>query len=333
MKTLALASLLLTSTLATVPAYALSGRTADGCSYKVINGQYLHSCDKSPVAPAPVLMASASQAVPVVTSYGDVPVRSGTVIAPSAAPQGSLAIVPVSTVSQGTIVNQAEEARYQKRVDQVVDATYAGASIGSTNVKEAGAATGFSASVGTLLDEYFGVELGYNYSKQGLQLGLAQRADPSGAGVLAPYSRDDANLRTHLITGELQAHLTNALKRFRPFVGAGLGWKSSSLEENRDSSLAYSGYGYGNGNNSNGSLSQSAFGALGSAGAKLKVGRAVYLNFAFRYFFPLAREDARLRQEQQVAYSPVSQSRLNQDDDRLTGSSQYQLQGGLQMAF
>jgi outer membrane protein W len=146
----------------------------------------------------------------------------------------------------------------------------------------------------------------------------------------SPYAQaNDATLRSHLITGEVQGHLTNSLKRLRPYLGAGLGWKASSVEEN---SL---GTNYGNAV-SGGSLSQSSLGGIGSAGVKFRIARALNFDAAFRYYFPILRQDSKIEEPGNsfggYGVYPTA-TRLTKADDALTGSAQYQILGGLQYLF
>ena len=78
MRALPTATLLATFLVTLFPLAALaastSGRTADGCSYRVINGQYLTDCAKAKDTVAQVAAAPAEDST--VTNYGAVPVRS-----------------------------------------------------------------------------------------------------------------------------------------------------------------------------------------------------------------------------------------------------------------
>ncbi len=299
--------------LSATPALATSGKTADGCTYRVINGQYLTSCDSKSDT-----VKQASAAPQTVTNYGAVPMRNN-----PAAPAPS--IQPISTMnvqvpSQSTLLEAKEERREEREMDKAVDLTYVGAQLGSTSIKNANSSTGGGVTLGTNLDDHFGVELGYNYTKQGLQLGLNSRGGP---GAYTPVRGNDASLRSHLISGEAQAYLTDALKRLRPYAGLGLGWKSSTLEENS--------YGYGGG--SMGSLNQTSLGAIGSLGAKFRVGQSIQLGLMLSYFLPFSRQDARLEQASSPYGYAAPMSRLVREDDALTGAGQSQIQGGVQYLF
>jgi Outer membrane protein beta-barrel domain len=242
-------SFLTLAILASLPAHAESGRTADGCTYRILNGQYLTDCSaKLQKETASTAAASPVPSEPVyaepVGSYGDVPLRQNPF-----APVPSVQTEPVvqaprtikvplspapapgpSTLSAyETTLRDFEENRRQRRIDRLVERPYVSANIGSTTISntESGSATGVGLTVGALLDEYFGVELGYNYAKQGLNLGLPNRV----GGTIAGYGQEDSSLKSHLVNVELQGYVTNALRRFRPFLGLGLGFKSSTLTE------------------------------------------------------------------------------------------------------
>ena len=353
MKLSALTFAFLIAAVATASDYALgeSGRTADGCTYRILNGQYLTDCSAKRKKEAAAIPAAAPAEAPVIatapvtseplSSYGDVPVRQNpyanqpsvqteatkapeTIKVPLTPPPATATVS--SLASYETTLRDFEENRRQRRIDRLVERPYVSAIVGATTITntENGSATGYGLNVGTLLDEYFGVELGYTYAKQGLNLGL-----PGRYGDSAVYGRDDASLKSHLVNLELQGYVSNALRRFRPFLGLGLGFKSSSLTELANEN--YNGY-----VGRNGSLDQLSFGGSASAGAKLRVSKDLSLAAAFRYYFPFARQGARLEQPAPVYGIPganANTTALTKADDSLTGSSQYQISGGLQYAF
>jgi hypothetical protein len=307
-------------------AWATSGKTADGCTYKVINGQYLTSCDAKPQAAADqvVMVASAPAAAPV-TSYGAVPMRSNPdapipSVQTVSAPQTMM--VSLSAPMQSSLVK--EEMAEKK--ESFKDYTYVGANLSSTSIKDGRSSTGLGVAIGANLDEYFGVELGYNYTSQGLNLSLDTRGNTLGDSYPA---REDSTLKSHLIGAEFQGYATNSNRRFRPFLGLGAGVKISSLKEKSVGNG--SGYGYYGETAPSGSLNQTTFGGLGSAGAKLRVGKDFHVGVAFRYFFPLLRQESRL--ERGGNSYMASETRLTKADDTLTGASQYQLQGGVEYSF
>lgn len=350
---LAIAAALVFATAATA-ATTSSGKTADGCSYKIINGQYLTTCPNQPkekpnsdagtavVAPAaPVAQDTVrvNSGRPV-GSYGDVPVRHNpSAVAPELPPQQPVN-VNRGQVSSAFEKSESLEDLHEERRDalktKLLDKTWVGATLGASNMKESnsGSTVGVGLNIGTNIDDTFGVELGWGYAKQNLRMGLASRGAnvDANAGLTGMAPDSDASLSSHLFTGEVQAHLTDPVKRLRPYIGGGLGWRTATLSENRTPVTGQDlGYSTSLGG---GSLRQSTFGALAVAGTKLRVSKAWNLGFAFRYFIPVARQDARL--EQASASYPgqaSSDSKLSQADEILTGSSQYQVLGGVQYAF
>jgi hypothetical protein len=335
-----------------------SGRTADGCTYKVINGQYLTSCPKRGEALAARDSVHTIAAAPApVTSYDSIPVhRNYAAAAPQLAPQQPSVSYGVSSIERDNGVGSEYDARddlkRERLHSKLVDQTYVGVQIGASNVKEsnAGSATGFGLELGTNVDDTFGFEFGYSYSKQNLNLGLSSRdsTDPSAAAlgtsdgsvnstssiVNSPGSTtgyptstgSDSTLSTNLFRGEVLAHLTDSVKRLRPYVGAGLGWRTATLQENSSSSV------YG-GPVAGGSLHQNALGGIASAGTKLRIAKSLSLSFAFDYYLPISRASARLEQPVTAMNGTPSSSKLTSSDSLLTGSSQYQILGGVQYAF
>ena len=355
--------LLLLSLVLPLSAHAVSGRTADGCTYRIINGQYLTSCPKDKeVAKArtPAPIEAPTVAAPIapeaVANYGDVPMRqnpnapvpSVEILPPSsevivnkpAAP--SIMNVGITTPSRVQVRGEyaIEETRAahrrDERMNRALDKINVGISGGSTTISASGnSGLGLGATIATPLDEYFAVELGYSFARQDLNLGLNQR-DTEKASISnfapGPYNANDSRLQSHLVSLEAQGYFTNALRRFRPYLGAGVGFKSSTLDEKTNYN-PYTGTGeliYP------GSLSQTSFGGIGEAGAKVRVGKDVSLGFSFRYYFPFTRQAANLEQAPLNLYGSdgaPSDTRLSRSDDKLTGSSQYQLMGGVQYAF
>ncbi len=335
-----------------VPAHAdgLSGKTADGCSYKIINGQYLTSCpgkgasEPTPVAQDTVIVNSGRP----VGSYGDVPMRRNSAAAAPSMQQPRImearpASAPVSSITssieaEGQGGSAIEDERRERLKNKLLDKTYVGAILGASNMKSSnsGSAVGMGLNLGTNIDDHFGVELGWSYAKQNLRLGLASRGGNVDQSA-NPSSSNDAALTSHLFTGELQAHLTDPLKRLRPYLGAGIGWRTAKLSETPQAPVNSDVPNYGA--TGGGSLHQSAFGGLVSAGSKLRLSKSFNLGFAFRYFFPLLRQSAKIEQPSSPSYpgdngeNQNGETKLSKGDDALTGSSQYQVVGGLQYAF
>ncbi len=308
--------------------FAIEGKTADGCTYKVINGQYLTQCPEKGNENTTYV---APKATDTVTSYSSVPIRSN-----SAAPIPSVQTAPapvlnvaIETPSQQKQISESYETTRKMERDQREDSTYFGILVGSSSIKNSAGAFGLSGSLGTSIDDHFGVELGYSYSGQGLNLGLASRGGNGGNGdePLAPTSnKDDVSFRSHMFSGEVQGHLTDTMKRLRPYLGLGLGYRMNSLNE-KSTTDYYSGTTL-----SGGSLSQSSFGGLASAGAKLRISKTIQLGLMFRYFFPLATQDPKVENGGSNLLG-ASNTRLRNDDSLLTEGSQTQIQGGIQVNF
>jgi hypothetical protein len=326
---------LLTTTIAALTApisgLAIEGKTADGCTYKVINGQYLTQC---PTKGNDNTTYVAPKTSDTVTNYSAVPMRSN-----SAAPIPSVQTAPapvlnvaIETPSQQKQISESYETTRKMERDQREDSTYFGILVGSSSIKNSSGAFGLSGSLGTSIDDHFGVELGYSYSGQSLNLGLASRSGNDGNGgqgedPLAPASsKDDVSFRSHLFSGEIQGHLTNTMKRLRPYLGLGFGYRLNSLNE-KSSTDYYSGTTI-----SGGSLSQNSFGGLASAGAKLRISKTIQLGLMFRYFFPLASQEPKIENGGSNLLGN-NNTRLRSEDSLLTEGSQTQIQGGIQVNF
>jgi opacity protein-like surface antigen len=308
------------------PAMAeVAGKTADGCSYRVINGQYLTSCEKKAVVQDQVVVASAAPVAAPVTSYDSVPVRQNpTAPVPSiqSTPQApSTMNISIATPNQGQQTQSYRERREEQR-DAYLDATYVGGGIGATTISatNAGGATGIGLALGTNLDDFLGVEIAYSYTKQDTNLNLQSRGAQSSVGT--KISQNDSDLNSHLISAEVQAHLTDSFKRLRPYAGLGLGWKSSTLNEEALPTMLFAQ------STGGGSISQTSLGAVASAGTKFRLTQTLQLGIAFKYFLPLSRQNARLAEA-----SGSTGSRLNSSDAKLTGSSQHQFAGSLFYSF
>lgn len=356
---------LLLLSLSPISLLAAAGRTADGCTYKVINGQYLTDCsqraDEIKVrAPAPeeasetVVTTEASRPVP--TSYDEVPVREKTTSNELRSTPSAPAIMPVP-VSQPQNYNQEKTPREKAITAAVVknsdvdlddigdnidfgfgDQIYFGAMAGSTSFKDSpsGSTLGLSLGVGSNIDRNFSVELGYSYAKQGLNLGLASRKGgainpyPVGSGV---YSPNDASLSSNLLSLDFQWNFLGIANSFRPFFGFGLGWKSSTLQEIRSSQNMYS-FSPNNAPVEEASLKQNSFGAIFSGGLKYRVNRNFLVVGSYRYFAPFARSAVAINNPNQYfSYNPAQGSSLGLGDAALAGSAQQQLMGGVQFLF
>ncbi len=247
------------------------GRTADGCTYKVINGQYLTSCPSRGSMPsrraAPMVrdQVHTANSAPV-TDYGAVPMRyNSAAAAPSLRPQQHTFAANQPVPSKDMEAASAQSGDRDTFKPYLVDQTYVGLNAGSSSMSQsnAGSAFAFGLVLGTNLDETFGIELGYSYANQNLNLGLAGQGastDPTltGTGGVPGFSgtSTDSALSSNLFTAEMKANLTDPSKRLRPYLGAGLGWRSATLTENVDPTNNLSG----------GSLHQNALLGLGSVG-------------------------------------------------------------------
>lgn len=311
-----------------ITAKALTGRTADGCTYKVINGQYFTNCDakksaeKSATVPASELnngdiKAEATATAP--SSYGEVPMRG------NGAPTHTIAVPAPKTYSsvepeqeKAPVIREDYTTERKRKVDTLQDSAYVGVHMGSFSQGDAGSSTGFGINLGTPVDSHYGFELGYGYTSTGIQLGNA------GSGTTTNYSsRSDASLKSHLFTGELHAYLTDTLARFRPYVGAGLGYKSSTLKEKQSADEF--------GITRMGSLSQTSIGLLGSGGLRFRVADTFQIAAGIKYFLPVSRSDARLETGRgEYGNTPT---KLSAADDTFTGSGMFQILGGIQYHF
>lgn len=294
-----------------------AGNTANGCTYAVINGNYTYSCEpqaaqaaspKTPtmveqtqakMAPAP----AAAEPAPVLQISSEPPRNQGQVVRNDD---------PAAT-TRTSVVRTTEDPSLPLH-----DPLYIGTSIGSFQVTESksGAATGLGFSVSQNLDEFVGFDLGYSYAKNNLRLGLANRG-----GGSTSTNQSDATLANHLVTGEVQFHLSDTHKRLRPYAGLGLGWKNSSLDEDLPSFQQ-----------SGGSLSQSSLGLVGSLGAKVRVADRYQIAAGLRYFRPISSQDATLSSGSANGFTTPS-TRLTATDATLTASSVVLIFGGLSIAL
>ncbi|NUM88123.1 MAG: outer membrane beta-barrel protein [Bdellovibrionales bacterium] len=290
-----------------------SGATANGCTYAIVNGNYTYSCQPAAEPAAAPTAAVAPTTAPAVMQISSEPPRNQSQVVRNDAPPPAPS--PASTASF-----TAEKTPFS-------DSLYLGSNIGSVSVTESksGSATGLGLSVSQNLDDFVGFELGYSYAKTNLNLGLAQREGQT------PRSQNDSSLANHLVSGEVQFHLTDTLKRLRPFAGVGLGWRASSLEED-----AYSGYG-GSYGHSGGSLSQNGVGLVGSLGAKIRLADRYQLSAGMRYFRPLSTQNATLSTNAASnvygSTTPAAGTRLSPSDSALTSSSLLQIYGGFHVAL
>jgi hypothetical protein len=332
----------------------LSGLAADGCSFQVINGVYMHSCsDKggqagrgnqaTATSARRGLVANETVASETITSYSSVQMRSAPLsLSPPALSAAPARPTLVSSL-EGQNFRSAQDIQEERLIRSLVERTFVSLSAGTASTKGSGAeGLGLGVSLGTNLDEFFGAEIGYSFSRQSMNLGLENRQgsasvlDSERSSLASQWpvagssrnsratSNNDSSLANHLFAAEVQGHLTSVRRRLRPFLGAGLSWRSSQLEEEELPAGVNGGV-----------LRQSSLNASGSAGAKLRVGRNVQLAFAFRYISPLLKQESQLDAPQATARSGLlaPTSKLEAQDSRLTSASLTQLIGGVQVYF
>ena len=294
------------------------GTTANGCTYQVINGKYLYSCEaKTPN----------TERVPSTTLVEPAPQTMTVAVAPPANQ-----VVRYDTVS--TISADPESTFSSSKSPS--DAVYVGAQIGSSTISENGSTTGLGLSVSANVDENVGFEIGYSYAKSDLFLGLAQRngGTPTAGTPTNTYGSTlkttDSTLTAHLISGEMQFFLTDYNKRLRPYAGVGLGWKSSTLDED----TAYSS-GYSTQAPTSSSLSQSSLGLVASLGTKFQISKKFLASVAFRAYRPFSTQNPTLNSGSGYALGGPSATtaRLSTADSVLTEAGLYQIVGGFHVAF
>ena len=340
---------LLPLALLSLPAQAenMAGQAANGCSYRIINGQYLTDCsqrdtsrNEAIAAPAQTTNIAANTSTAAVStqqveSYGVVPMRQGQApVSNSLAPTAPTApaVVVLDTRNNAKEVPELDQARTQAELrrldrDRYYDATYVGVLGASSSFggPSADKGLGVGLSLGTNLDDFLGIEFSYSYAKQDLSLNLAERSG-SAASNSGLRSANDASLSAHLLAGELQFHLTDTYKRLRPYAAAGLAWKSSTLSD-----AGSSGFSVAN-SSAPSSLQQSSFGAVAALGTKFRFSETLQLQLAYRYFMPITNSKAKLTSNAR-ANSTATGTRLQLSDDENTSSSLQQVYGGLQYSF
>ena len=292
-----------------------SGKTANGCTYEVVNGKYYYNCPEAKAADvaAPASAAPATVAVAIAEAP---PAAAQAISAPNSSyypqePKGPAEVVsptlPRNSREYSTLRGKANPFPVDPRAEDGPEAsfgemTYAGISLGSTNFLNTetlkGATTAYGVQVGTNVNEYLGIELGYSYAKTEAYLGLEQR---SNGRVVTPFTRArqasaagqagdpnpplenvDTTLTAHLINMEGQFHLTKAKARFRPYAGVGLGYKASNLQEN---------FPVGTTGAANASVAQGSLGATAGIGAKFRVSESIQVAAAFRFFIPVSTSE------------------------------------------
>lgn len=310
---------------------ATTGQTANGCSYKIINGKYHYNCD----AKTPAVQTS------VPRQYQE---RPAEVVSPSlqrrpAVPARSAG--SFSTVSDAGAYNKSRGGSFSNDLF-FVDKIYLGAQVGglglTTDVGDANTATAFGVSAGADIDRNLGFEISYNYSNHELLMGLLSR---NPAITVAPLPgqtliiEKDAEMVSHHIAAEVQYYLTSPNNRFRPFAGAGVFWRRSNIEEALPANVS---------GTTNSEFTQSTFGVPLSAGAQFYFTRKLRLIGQFRYLQPVLKSDPDVELNPRATGAatvggaaamggPVVTSLFNEADEDITGSASYSVSAALQFSF
>lgn len=320
------------------PTFAEDGKTANGCTYKVVQGKYVADCSartapnswatqavatRAGAASAPMAAPQSTRPPgPIVESYSNVPVAGERAAPRSSAPTVA---VPMELVHQGRVLpleeNSREELPPRARAARTKDGTYIGATLGSValNDPHVDAGAGLGLTLGTNLDEFFGTELSYSYTEMSGSLGLNRRQ-----GIfLANDASSDIQVRSHWVSAEVLAHITDETYRLRPYGGLGLGWKNTSMKDTRGSGLSRS---FAN------TLSQNSVGISSSVGAKLRVSHDVQIGLAGKFFIPVWRQDPDL-QSQSLKTPNTDNGALAESDRSVTGASVWSVLGTVQYLF
>lgn len=302
-----------------------AGTTANGCSYKVINGKYHYNCEaKSP---------SVQTSVP--GYYRDN--KPAEVVSPSLA-RATSTVEP--TVTPARMANTST-SQYQGPGDDwlFLDKVFVGGQIGglglTTGEGSANTATSFGVGLSADLNHNFGFELSYTYAGFELFMGLMNRSpevQPSPFGGITTVTKD-AEMVSHHVVAEGQYFLTSSRNKFRPFAGAGIFWRRSTIEETLPANTIGA---------TNSEFSQTSFGIPLSAGLQVYFNRTIRLNTQFRYLQPIFTSDAQIDYNQSgtgasagvAAFNqPQVLTLFNENDEDITGSAAYQLSATLQFSF
>lgn len=307
----AMAALFPVTSLANAP--SSQGKTANGCTYKIINGEYYVNCpdkvntrsagpSRSPANPDAPTVATPSypSAAPgtlapntqTTSDYNAIATKPGKEMESPSLPKSAASVPVVDPQFPGDpqgVVQAGDPAQFGNFV-------YGGVVLGRSNFIDTdnleGASTGFGVEFGTNVTEHIGLALGYSFQQTELFLGLEDR---SGGAVLTPFTKaknkpvgqvtnvpltnEDSTLTAHIISAETQLHLTRAKALFRPFAALGIGYKVSTLEED---------FPAGTDGASNSSMKQNSFGMTAGVGSKYKISDNFQLGAAFRFFIPVA---------------------------------------------
>ena len=302
-----------------------AGRTANGCSYSVVNGQYFSKCPPG-------------QGLSTAT-------RSELVAANSAPAAGIAKSTPTSAPAQvvsPTLPRDASDV-------SVVDANYSSVNSTTASARSSGgdykpfymqgfvgrskaimdsalASHGYSLgiSAGTYLNDHIGAELGYDYANADTLLGLEKRSNgqiqsPLAAvgplGSSANALLEDSTLANHLVHLDIHFYLTDLEALFRPYAGLGAGYRIAYLDENLPNGTRGSG---------GASLSQSSFGANLTAGLKVNVSESVHLAASLRYFLPVVNSDPEFQRGSTLNYFNMQDTNLTTAPLRqITASAAY----------
>lgn len=316
----------------------VTGATANGCSYEVINGEYMYKCPskvstETPAKTPAATAATAAATTPSATSQTAASQANTQTATPAVTPKAESA--PVTDYSQvkfsgNTSPSMEDHQTFTAPTDQskkfestnaieedapkANDGLYGKLFIGSSAVTQANSSTttlGFG--IGTDIDEQFGFDLSYAYGKQSMLLGLASRSNNNSYANL----KSDSSLRTHLVSGEVNYFFNERSSRLRPYLSGGLSWRSAVIKEEVNTSNSRLG--------SRAELSQQGWGPILGAGVRLEIKDNLRLFGAFRYYLPLTNNDSTI--------STTSSTALRAEDDNLTSSSQYQFVIGTQILF
>lgn len=334
---------------------ASQGRTANGCDYQIVNGKYFVNCPEVAKAPQ-ISQVEASAAAAAGTPVGnDVPKVDpdrfqATASAPGqefeskSLPKDPSSVKLLNGAPAGndavpaTIARPKDERR--KNSSDFMDSIYAGAAFGRSSFTGIEGmdndAFGLGVELGANLNDYFGIAFGYTYQKIDLFLGLEQRSQggvvtpftqaqnqPNGTFSRVPKNNDDSALNAHMVYAETQLYFTESAASFRPFIGAGVAFKISTLEED---------FPAGTTGASDAFVKQTAFGLTGSLGAKHQLTDNFTLGASLRLFIPIDNREPLWGNRPQRGFNQnpaTPQNLFNNSDLELTesGIAQIQLMG------
>lgn len=320
---------------AAASAESSSGKTANGCTYQVINGQYVANCPAS------------SEQEEMVDVEGNPTPPPSNIPAPKEAPQ-QVVSPSLPRSAAGVTVLRSESEFAEGNYDSSAPKFYLGAGLGTAFLTDAerlrGNTMAFGLQIGADLNDVLGLEFGYSYQSQDLFLGLESRANGQvitpqnqtqnrGTSV-APTSNIDSTLRAHVFALESQFHLTERASTFRPFAGVGLAIKQASLVENFPS---------GTSGETGSSVSQTSFSLAASVGAKVRLAENLQIVGLLRLLLPITSStpswDVSTTSNSQRGANPSllaptpRQNLFRTDDTRFTSASLAQILLAVQYVF